>query len=125
MKISIALAATFVVLAPIAVSAHTQEEQEACMNDAFQFCGDAIPDRGRVAACLAAKKAQISVACRTVMARYAPPDATAMNVPPAPHPKATPAPRAKATSASSHTPKAIPVAHKSGKPLTLNPKAYR
>ena len=88
MKIALALAVTFVALAPIAASAHSQEEQEACMNDAFTFCGDAIPDRGRVAACLAAKKAQISVACRTVMSRYPVPGATAQNAA-APAPKAT------------------------------------
>src|SRR5438093_10624665 len=100
MKIVLAVAATFVALAPIAASAHTQDEQEACMNDAFTFCGDAIPDRGRVAACLAAKKAQISVACRTVMSRYPAPGTTAQN---------TAAPASKAT----------------GKPLKLTPTAVR
>ena len=79
MKLTLALAAAFVAIAPIAASAHTQEEQEACMNDAFQFCGHAIPDRGAVAACLAAKKSQISPACRGVMARYPAPGTTAQN----------------------------------------------
>ena len=47
-----------------------QEEQQACMNDAFSVCGHAIPDRDRVAGCLAENFSRISVACRTVMQRY-------------------------------------------------------
>ncbi len=82
MKIKYALAVAIVALAPLTASAHSQDEQQACMNDAFTFCGDYIPDRGRVAACLAAKKAQISSACRAVMARYAPPGSTAQNMTP-------------------------------------------
>jgi hypothetical protein len=70
MKFQIALAAAFLALAPVAATAETQEEQQACMNDAFTVCGDAIPDRGRVAACLAHNINRISSACRTVMQRY-------------------------------------------------------
>ena len=33
---------------PLAASAETQDEQNACMNDAFNVCGHAIPDRDRV-----------------------------------------------------------------------------
>ena len=43
------------------------------MNDAFSVCGHAIPDRDRVAACLAQNINRISVACRTVMQRYSKP----------------------------------------------------
>ena len=106
MKFALALAVAFVAIAPIAASAHSQEEQEACMNDAFQFCGDYIPDRGRVAACLAAKKAQISPACRGVMARYPAPGTTA---------QVTPAPSSKA----------IPNKTAPGKPLKLTPSVVR
>ena len=74
MKFQIALAAAFLALAPVAVTAETQDEQQACMNDAFTVCGDAIPDRGRVAACLAHNINRISSACRTVMQRYQPQD---------------------------------------------------
>ena len=70
MKFQIALAAAFLALAPMAANAETQEEQQACMNDAFTVCGDAIPDRCRVAACLAHNINRISSACRTVMLRY-------------------------------------------------------
>ena len=45
-------------------------EQNACMNDAFNVCGQAIPDRDRVAACLAKNIRRISPACRTVMTRH-------------------------------------------------------
>jgi len=70
MKIRIALALVFFTLVPAAASAETQDEQNACMNDAFNICGHAIPDRDRVAACLAQNMNRISVACRTVMQRY-------------------------------------------------------
>ena len=71
MKIQTALALTFFALIPtVASSAETQDEQNACMGDAFSVCGHAIPDRDRVAACLAQNLNRISVACRVVMQRY-------------------------------------------------------
>jgi hypothetical protein len=73
MKIQFALAFTFLALAPVAASAETQEEQQACMNDAYTVCGHAIPDRDRVAACLASNLNKISPACRVVMLRHKPP----------------------------------------------------
>jgi len=54
--------------------AQSQDEQQACTNDAFQFCQNAIPDRSRVFACLAENRRVISPACRQVMAQYLPPD---------------------------------------------------
>ena len=53
MRNQAAVAALLLALLPVAATAETQEEQQACMNDAFSVCGDAIPDRDRVAACLA------------------------------------------------------------------------
>jgi hypothetical protein len=78
MKIQTALAlsfslALFALIPTAASSAETQNEQNACMGDAFSVCGHAIPDRDRVAACLAQNMNRISVACRTVMQRYAKP----------------------------------------------------
>ena len=32
-------------------AAETPEQRQACTDDAFQFCSDAIPDRERVFAC--------------------------------------------------------------------------
>ncbi|MEA3024737.1 MAG: hypothetical protein QOF91_22 [Alphaproteobacteria bacterium] len=73
MKVHIALAFAFFALAPVAASAEDQNEQNACISDAFSVCGHAIPDRDRVAACLSQNINRISVACRTVMQRYAKP----------------------------------------------------
>jgi hypothetical protein len=53
-------------------TAQSQDEQQACTNDAFQFCQDAIPDHNRVFACLAENRHAISPACQLVMARYLP-----------------------------------------------------
>jgi hypothetical protein len=40
------------------------------MNDAFNVCGQDIPDRDKVAACLSRNIKRISPECRTVMLRY-------------------------------------------------------
>jgi hypothetical protein len=58
------------VFAPAAALAETQDEQNACMNDAFSVCGQDIPDRDKVGACLARNIKRISPECRTVMLRY-------------------------------------------------------
>jgi len=55
--------------------AETPEEQQACTNDAFQFCQNEIPDRNRVFTCLASNRERISPACRTAMAPYLPVEA--------------------------------------------------
>jgi hypothetical protein len=49
------------------VHAETEEGRQACMNDAFQFCQEFIPDRERVFRCLESRKQQISAACRANM----------------------------------------------------------
>jgi hypothetical protein len=49
------------------VHAETEEGRQACMNDAFQFCQEYIPDRERVFRCLEARKNVISAACRANM----------------------------------------------------------
>ncbi|MGD1213009.1 MAG: hypothetical protein ABR973_16885 [Candidatus Acidiferrales bacterium] len=54
--------------------AQTQDGRQACMNDAFQFCQDAIPDRERVFQCLVSHKDLISAACHEVMAPSLPVD---------------------------------------------------
>jgi hypothetical protein len=58
------------VFAPAAALAETQDEQNACMNDAFSVCGQDIPDRDKVGACLARNIKRLSPGCRTVMLRY-------------------------------------------------------
>jgi hypothetical protein len=56
-------------LSPAPVRAYTQAEQQACQNDAFRLCGDAIPDERRVRACMVAKMRHLSVPCRRMFQR--------------------------------------------------------
>ena len=44
--------------------------QQACGNDAFALCGDAIPDANRIAACLSKNFSRVSAPCRQYMASY-------------------------------------------------------
>jgi hypothetical protein len=45
----------------------TPEQRSACIPDAFRLCSEYIPSADGVIACLKHKRAQLSVACRTVM----------------------------------------------------------
>jgi hypothetical protein len=47
-----------------------QAGQQACGSDVFSLCGDAIPDRGRIEACLRRNFSRVSSTCRTFMASY-------------------------------------------------------
>ena len=60
------LAATAVSLAmlPSAVQAYTQEQEQACTNDAFRLCMSDIPNVDAVTACMTRKKSQLSPGCR-------------------------------------------------------------
>jgi hypothetical protein len=55
-------------------SAETPEQRQACMDSAFQFCQQAMPDRERVFACLLQKKDMIAPLCREALAPYLPPE---------------------------------------------------
>ena len=70
LALTFAATLALIALAPAASLAQSQEEQNACMDDAFRFCGHAIPDRDRVAGCLSENFNRISLPCRTVMQRY-------------------------------------------------------
>ena len=74
MKTHIALAlVTFcMALTPAVVRADLQDDQQACMSDAFAVCGQFIPDRDRVGSCLAANQSRISPACRAAIQRFDP-----------------------------------------------------
>jgi hypothetical protein len=80
MNKQIAMVMLLGVTAATGALAETQDEQQACTNDAFQFCQNAIPDRSRVFACLAENRRALSPACQLVMARYLPAE-------PAPNPR--------------------------------------
>jgi len=47
-----------------------QAGQQACGNDVFAMCGDAIPDRGRIEACLRRNFNRVSPTCRHYMQSY-------------------------------------------------------
>jgi len=74
MKISTAIAVSLLCLAfaPAGAKADPQSDQQACMNDAMTVCGQFIPDRERVGACLVANRARISPACRAAVAHFNP-----------------------------------------------------
>jgi hypothetical protein len=73
MKITtLALGLFALALAPVAATAGAQEDRQACMNDALTVCGQFIPDRGRIEACLYANRSRISQACQAVLARSQP-----------------------------------------------------
>ncbi len=72
-RATIALALLGFVLAPAAVWADAQQEQQdrdACMMDAQAVCGQFIPDRERVAHCLMSNRSKISPACRAALKRF-------------------------------------------------------
>ncbi|HEY6254251.1 MAG TPA: cysteine rich repeat-containing protein [Xanthobacteraceae bacterium] len=81
-----ALAIVLALGAATVARAETAEEQQACTNDAFQFCQSAIPDRTRVFNCLVSNRDQISPACHTAMAPYLPVDAKRQAAAPSPSP---------------------------------------
>jgi hypothetical protein len=70
------MAAGLVMFAATAVRAQstyrgTPEAQQACTPDAMRLCGEFIPDAGKVAACLARKRASLSPACHAVFSKPA------------------------------------------------------
>jgi hypothetical protein len=46
----------------------TPERRAACMADAIMLCSSAIPNKARIASCLASKKPQLSPQCRAQFA---------------------------------------------------------
>ncbi len=74
MKQRIMLVVVIALNGPTVALAQTQDGRQACMDDAFQFCQDAIPDRERVFQCLVSHKDLISAACHAVMAPSLPVD---------------------------------------------------
>jgi hypothetical protein len=61
----------------------TENERAACAPDVFRLCSPEIPDVDRIIACMKAKRASLSVACRTVFDAKLP-EGTAQNVHQAP-----------------------------------------
>ena len=71
-----ALIAIGATVAPLHVQAQTSQaapkadraaQEAACGGDATQFCGPAIPDEQKIAACLRANRTKISKACQAML----------------------------------------------------------
>jgi hypothetical protein len=79
MKFSTAIAVSLLclTLAPLGARADEQSDQQACMGDAMSICGQFIPDRERVGACLVSNRSRISPACRAAVAHFNPKTASA------------------------------------------------
>jgi hypothetical protein len=81
-RFALALMTFCVALAPATVrsqepqSPQSQDDQGACMADAFAVCGQFIPDHERVGNCLVANASRISPACREAIKRFVPRTAT-------------------------------------------------
>ena len=64
---TIAIAVSAVTLSSAAALA---DDQGACMQDAFSICGQFIPNRERVAACLMSHRGSVSPACRSALTHF-------------------------------------------------------
>jgi hypothetical protein len=69
-RIVLAAALTLTTLSTAAV-AQSNDEQQACMSDAFRVCSATIPDRDRTFACMVQNVSQLSPACQSVIGKYA------------------------------------------------------
>jgi hypothetical protein len=58
------------VLASAQQQQYSQEDANACTDDVYRFCGQAIPDQQRITACLYQHRHQVSPACYAVYKRY-------------------------------------------------------
>ncbi|HEX5232548.1 MAG TPA: hypothetical protein VFW56_09955 [Bradyrhizobium sp.] len=77
-RFGLLLATAFsVAMLPTASEAYTQEQQQACSDDAFRLCGPEIPDVDRVTACMVSKKEQLSPGCRVFFRPDPEPEANA------------------------------------------------
>ena len=47
-------------------AAHTAEEEQLCMGDAFRLCSADIPDEARITACMIRNKSLLSPGCRAL-----------------------------------------------------------
>jgi len=66
-QVTLALAFT---ITSVAALAETPEERQACTDDAFRVCQQAVPDRDRVFACLVQNSTALSPLCRKALAPY-------------------------------------------------------
>jgi hypothetical protein len=72
MKIQTTLALTIFAVALFSAPATADEQggSQACLQYAFSMCGQFIPDRERVAACLISNRSRVSPACRSALSHF-------------------------------------------------------
>ena len=72
MKFQATLALTIFATALFSAPASADEQggSSACMQYAFSICGQFIPDRERVAACLISNSSRVSPECRSALSHF-------------------------------------------------------
>ena len=70
MYMTLGLAIFAVTLFSASASADEQGGSQACLQYAFSMCGQFIPDRERVAACLISNRSRVSPACRSALSHF-------------------------------------------------------
>ena len=66
---AVALALFGLAYSPVAIRAD-ESGQTACMQDAISICGQFIPNREQVAACLLSNRSHVSAACRSALTHF-------------------------------------------------------
>ncbi|MGA2895546.1 MAG: hypothetical protein ABSE22_22010 [Xanthobacteraceae bacterium] len=69
-RAALGLALFWLAFAPVTVRADSEPGNFACMRDALTLCGQFIPDRERVAACLKSNHNRVSADCRAALKRF-------------------------------------------------------
>jgi len=64
-----AIAFIITIMAQLPAVAYTQNDADACTQDAMRLCWNAIPDAGRITQCLIQNKQQLTPACSNVFNR--------------------------------------------------------
>jgi hypothetical protein len=70
MKIALVAAAMATVFCTPAALGQSVQDRQACMGDVMRLCASAIPDRGRIIACMLQNRSQLGAECRAVVARH-------------------------------------------------------
>ncbi len=69
---SVVIVALFAIGLSCASARAEDGNQNACMQDAFSICGQFIPNREQVAACLISHRSKVSAACRSALVHFRP-----------------------------------------------------
>jgi len=67
-RFALAAALALIAIAPAAAQDMTAEQRAACKGDYDKFCKGTMPGGGRIIACLDKQSAQLSAACKKVVA---------------------------------------------------------